>query len=92
VSCPKCQKGYRKVEGNRLICSCGYVEEVKTVVDNADLVETSEQDIWGIVERMRKSGVRYETIHFILQETIKTLEMQAYCEGWAEQNMPHHPK
>ena len=29
MGCPRCKKNWLKVEGNKLICSCGFMEEVK---------------------------------------------------------------
>ena len=29
MACPKCGRMWLKVEGNKLLCECGYVEEVK---------------------------------------------------------------
>jgi len=29
IACPKCNSKWYRVEGNKLICQCGYVEEVK---------------------------------------------------------------
>ena len=52
------------------------------MVDDANLIEQSELELWGIVNKMHKAGVRYEIIFGILQEMVKTLEMQGYCENW----------
>ena len=53
--------------------------------DDADLIEQCEIDIWQIVDKMHKAGVRYSIVHGIFQEMIKTLEMQGYCENWLSQ-------
>ena len=54
-------------------------------MDNADLIEQSELELWQIVSKMHKAGVRFEIVHSIFQEMIKTLEMQGYCENWLNQ-------
>ena len=88
MGCPRCSKAWLKVEGNRLVCSCGYVETVK-MPDNADFIEKCEMELWDIATKMHKSGVRYEIIHGIFQEMIKTLELQGYTENWLNKYQKH---
>ena len=54
-------------------------------MDNADIIEQSELDLWQIVYKMHKAGVRFEIVHGIFQELIKTLELQGYTENWLNQ-------
>jgi len=87
MGCPRCGKNWLKVEGNQLICSCGYVETVK-MPDPADLIEQAELDIWGIIDKLHKAGVRYKIVHLIMTELVKTLEIQGYAEEWLKQPSP----
>jgi len=52
------------------------------MVDDADLIEKAELDLWDIINKLHKAGVRYTVVHFILLEMVKTLEMQGYTEDW----------
>lgn len=54
------------------------------MVDNVDAIEKAEQELWQIIEKMHKQGVRYSVVHFILAEIVKTLELQSYTEDWLE--------
>jgi len=51
-------------------------------MDNADFIESCELQLWGIVYKMHKAGVRYSIIHEILKDMISVLEIQDYCEKW----------
>ena len=55
------------------------------MVDDADLIESCELKIWGIIQKMRKAGMRYEIVHDIFSEILKTLELQSYIESWLNQ-------
>ena len=58
-------------------------------MDDADFIEKSEDEIWQIINKMHSEGVRFEVVHSILKEMVKTLELQAYCEQWlSEFNKP----
>lgn len=56
--------------------------------DNAELIESCELELWQIVYKMHRAGVRFSIVHGILQEMVQTLEMQGYTEDWLSQNMP----
>uniref|UniRef100_A0A6M3KZW2 Uncharacterized protein n=1 Tax=viral metagenome TaxID=1070528 RepID=A0A6M3KZW2_9ZZZZ len=56
--------------------------------DPADLIEQCEINLWQIVYKMHRAGVRYEVVHGIFQEMIKALEIQGYCEDWLLKYMP----
>ena len=57
--------------------------------DDADLIEQCELELWEIVYKMHRAGVRFAVVHSIFQEMIKTLEMQGYTEDWLAQfNQP----
>ena len=56
--------------------------------DNADLIEQCEDEIWQIISKLHKAGVRYTVVQFILTEMISTLELQGYCEDWLSQFLP----
>lgn len=53
--------------------------------DNADLIEQYELELWNIVYRMHRDGIRFAVTHGILQELVKTLDIQGYCEDWLNQ-------
>lgn len=55
------------------------------MVDNVNKIEEYELEFWNIVYRMHKDGIRFEVVHGIMQEMVKTLEMQGYCENWLSQ-------
>lgn len=50
--------------------------------DDADLIESCELELWEIVHKMHRAGVRFAVVHGIFQEMVKTLEMQGYTEDW----------
>ena len=51
-------------------------------MDNADLIERYEQELWSIISQMHRDGIRFEVIHFVVSEIVKSLEMKAYVENW----------
>ena len=53
-------------------------------MDDADLIEKFEAELWDIVCKMHKDGIRFEIIKSILEEMVKTLEMQGYVENWMD--------
>ena len=53
-------------------------------MDNADLIETCELELWQTVYKMHRAGVRFEVVYQIFVEITKTLELQGYCEDWLE--------
>ena len=58
-------------------------------MDDADRIEQAELDIWDTIYKLHKAGVRFEVIHFMMVEMVKTLEMQGYAEQWlSEYNKP----
>ena len=52
------------------------------MVDNADLIEQAEGELWQIIQRLHNAKVRYEVVHQIFVEITKTLEIQGYAEEW----------
>lgn len=56
--------------------------------DNAVFIEQCEDEIWQIIAKMHRAGVRYTVVQFILTEIIKTLEIQGYCEDWLSNFLP----
>ena len=52
--------------------------------NNIELIEKSESELWEIINRMHREGVRYKIVHLILEEIVKTLEIQEYAEQWLE--------
>lgn len=52
------------------------------MTNDADLIEKYELEIWDIINKMRKEGVRFSVIHSMFVEFIKTLDMQGYTEDW----------
>jgi len=55
------------------------------MVDDADLIESCESEIWQVIQKMHKANVRYEIVHQMFVEMIKTLELQGYVEDWLSQ-------
>ena len=53
-------------------------------MDDADLIEQSELDIWEIINKLHNAGVRYSIVHSILEEMVKTLDIQGYAEQWLD--------
>ena len=51
-------------------------------MDNADLIEKYELVLWDTIHKMHKDGIRYEVVHFIVSEMVKSLEVQGYAENW----------
>ena len=52
--------------------------------NNIELIEKSESELWEIINRMHREGVRYKIVYGILEEIVKTLEIQGYAEQWLE--------
>lgn len=52
--------------------------------DDANLIEESEMQLWDIIYKMHRANIRYEVIHQIMVEMVKTLELQGYVENWME--------
>ena len=69
--------------------SSGELRDILSVgvklMDDADFIEKCELGLWNIIYKMHQASVRYEVIHSIMVEMIKTLEMQAHCEEWLHQ-------
>ena len=92
MGCLKCGSPYMEVVGKErkeLRCSrCGHIQKTvgDTMLDDADLIEQAELDIWSIIQKLHKAGVRYEVVHQIFVEIVKTLEIQGYAEQWLQQN------
>ena len=55
------------------------------MLDNANLIEEYERALWKMIQEMHKANIKYEVIHFILSEMVKTLEIQGYAENWLNQ-------
>ena len=52
--------------------------------DNPDLIEQFEIELQLLITRMHSDGIKYDTVHFILNEATKTLGLQAHCEKWLD--------
>lgn len=61
------------------------------MMDNPELIDQFEDDLSQSIQKARKAGLSPETIGFILQETIKNLNLMAYCEAWLEQYVHERP-
>jgi len=55
------------------------------MVDNADAIEKYELELWNTIYKMHRDGIRFEVCRQTMQEMIKTLELQGYCENWLGQ-------
>ena len=55
------------------------------MVDPVEIIAQSEDEIWQVIARMHKAGVRYTVVYQMLIEIVKTLEIQGYAEGWLSQ-------
>jgi len=85
MGCLKCQNPYLKVMGKGLHCpKCGHIQGSK-MVDDDTLIAKSEEELWQLVDKLHKDGVRYEVIHSIFREMTQTLEAQGYAENWLKQ-------
>ncbi len=49
--------------------------------DDVEYIAKCEDELWQIIDKMHKR-VRFEVIHSIMQEMVKTLELQGYSENW----------
>lgn len=88
MGCLRCGCLYMTVVGKELHCpKCGHIQGGE-MPDNADFIEQCELDIWQIIAKMHKNGVRYAIVQFILSDVVKTLELQGYCEDWLGKYMP----
>jgi len=56
--------------------------------DSAEFIERCEDELWCTIAKMRKGGVRYKVIHMILNDMIKVLDIQGYCEDWLDKFLP----
>ena len=56
--------------------------------DNAALIAQCEIDLWQIVYKLHKAGVRFKVVHDIFQEMINTLAIQGSCEDWLDRFNP----
>jgi len=54
-------------------------------VDDTDFIGVCELELWNIINKMHRAGVRFSVVNGILQEITKTLELQGYCEDWLSQ-------
>ena len=50
--------------------------------DNPALIEYYEDELWQVINRMHRAGLSYANILFIMEEALKSLKLQAYCENW----------
>ena len=50
-------------------------------MDDSDYIDTCGDELWQIIEKMHKR-VRYEVVHWLLQEMVKDLEVKAVAENW----------
>ena len=54
-------------------------------MDDTDFIEVCELELWNIINKMHRAGVRFSVVNGILREITKTLELQGYCEDWLSQ-------
>jgi len=57
-------------------------------MDNPELIDKYEDELSQLIQEMRNDGIAPETIAFILQETVKNLNLMAYCKAWLNQYAP----
>lgn len=50
--------------------------------DPTELIEECELEIWNIIHRLHRGGVKYSIVHSMFNEIIKTLEMKGYADDW----------
>ena len=60
-------------------------------MDNPELIDQFEDELSQSIQKARKAGLSPETIGFILQETVKNLNLMAYAEAWLNQYAPRKP-
>jgi hypothetical protein len=51
-------------------------------MDDPELIDKYEDELWQIIFGMHKDGINYSTILFVMEEAIKNLNLMAYCERW----------
>ena len=56
--------------------------------DDAEYIERCEAELWQVVEKMQKAGVRFVVVEQLIKEIGETLEMQRYCEEWLKRHQP----
>ena len=54
-------------------------------MDNVELIEKFEHDLWRLISKAHKDGISFETAHYILQEMVKSLDIMGYSEDWLKQ-------
>lgn len=54
------------------------------MLDNPELIEKYEIELWQLIARMHSDGLKYDTVHFIFEEAVKALGLQAHCENWLD--------
>ena len=88
MGCLKCGKPYLKVEGNCLICSCGYMETVK-MPDDANTIELFETDLDRLIMVGHKQGLTYPRIFCCILNRLQDMVLQCSTEQWLEHGDRH---
>ena len=54
-------------------------------MDNPELIEKYEREIWCLISRMRADKIRYSVAHFVFKKILEDLELRGYSEDWLEE-------
>lgn len=60
-------------------------------MDNPELIEQYERELWDTVRKMHQDGISYDAAHDTLERMTKALDTMAYSEGWLSQYAPESP-
>ena len=52
--------------------------------NDADLIEQAEDEVWQIIERMHKAGVRYEVLDWMFENIWRSLIMKNQAENYLD--------
>ena len=54
-------------------------------MDDPELIEKYEREVWCLISRMRADNIRYSVVHSLFQDIVKDLELRGYSEDWLEE-------
>ena len=61
-------------------------------MDNADLIEQYEDELWHTIYKMHRDGICYEAAYDTLQRITKSLDIMCYSEAYLGQYAPESVK
>ncbi len=54
--------------------------------DNTELMDKFEIALWQWIALAKNDGLKYRELRYIIEETLKQIELQSYCEDWWRSN------